>query len=134
MTTKSETRAKKASEAIALSRQEMPPVFSRQQLRKYLQKNKCPYVHNLIYGLSAHKVIVKVDKDTFRFAEDKPVHFATVLPMLDQYVATMNRSKGIVKSVEAPKTVVKMTVEEATLFLKSQGYKILKPVTTFEEL
>ena len=153
---KSESRAKLASAAIAQVRKSLQS-FTLADLTKNLKKAGCPYASAVSSELANKGLIVKSKNREYSFIATGPIHFSTFVQPLDiaantvkRYVDTyhekMNNSTSKINDEEMIELLkvkgfrvikkageAKMTDEEMIESLKAKGYRILKPITNFEE-
>lgn len=145
-----ENRAKKAAAAINQVRVTKES-FSyniktkKDELVDMLRKCGCPYPHAVASSLVNHELVNKTD-GLYTFKTNIPVHFSIVRSALDK--AARQAEKKNKKYMEKLKTQsvttdldnpaeVKIhgfnTENDIIAYLKSKGYRILRPVTNFEE-
>lgn len=134
-----------ASEAIAHLREEMnnlgKPYFTLEGLKKGLNKHNSPWKNQLVWSLKKCKVIVPVqgERGTYQFASKEPVYYKSFEQTFENYVikqiAAVAKSKKESISSSNPTIVIPTdNVEDAIKILKKLGYKIMKPVTNYEEV
>ena len=133
----SEARAKRAALAIADIKLNGRKTFDLGELGDLLHQHKCPYAKSLPNILKKAQLIVPDTngKGFFRFVNEDPVHFGLIQSELDKVSHATSKygrrhrdkQKGI--TVALPKTELELAIE----YLKSLGYKVLKPVTEFVE-
>lgn len=138
-------RAMIASEAIAHLREEMnsigKPYFTLNALKKGLKKYNCPWRDHLIWSLNKCKIIIPVqgERGIHQFASKEPVYYKSFEQTFENYItkqiAAIKKSSKKSSSTSSPTIVVPTdNVEEAIKILKKLGYKIMKPVTNYEEV
>lgn len=139
-------RAKRASEAIALARQnDLADKFTAEELIYSLRERSCPYSQQLVWGLKSLKMLEKNGK-YLSFSSKDPVHYAQLVFLLSgyssahvRYAKKHNDKKKEIKNTLFPKkettvALVNFSETEAIVLLKSMGYKVMKPVTNYEEI
>ena len=130
-----EQRAKKATQAISAVRS-IKDQFNMTELIIALKTANCPYPDRVASILKQQNIITKY-KGVYSFVSPEPVHYKTIINDLEK-VSLMfrgNQTKSN-KVVEKKDEVVKiqLTIEEAISYLKSQGFKVMKPFIQYEEV
>lgn len=142
--TNPETRAKKAASAVnqvKVTKSAFTYNFKekKDELVEMLKKCECPYPVAVAASLVNHNLIKK-ESGLYTFMTDTPIHFSLLINDLNR--ASKNAAKkneNYLKKVrtvpadqlvESPKL---LTDEELIMYLKNKGYRILRPVTNFEE-
>lgn len=125
-----ENRAKTATLAIAQVRKTHPnESFDLKDLTTNLKKLGCPYAKNVVSELIKRGLLVKGNSGYY-FAKNEPVHFSVLINRLNEVSNAAKRYTA--KSLS--KTITFVLSEDAAIsFLKSRGFKIMRPVTNFEE-
>jgi len=127
----SEERAKKVSLAISIAREKVKS-FSRKELVRVLTNSGCPYPAFVVPMLVRKKLIHKIN-NSYEFSHSEPIYFGAIQKDLDEIYATFrgyqDKNRGISTAIVGKTD----EVQKAIAFLKSQGFKIMKPVTNFEE-
>lgn len=132
-----------ASEAIAHLREEMnsigKPYFTLDGLKIGLKKHNATWRNQLIWALKKSKVIIKVPGEigTYQFASKEPVYYGSFEKIFESLIQKQLDcvSKTHKKNSPSPTIVVPTdNVEDAIKILKKLGYKIMKPVTNYEEV
>lgn len=114
--------------------------FRKDSFCKLLKEANFKMVDALFCEFVKRGIIIKAKKGQYTFADEKPIYIGVLDTIIKEMRAQKaaksrnyyKRSKTQPMIQEAPKT--QLTVEEAVNFLKSLGYKILKPITQYEEL
>ena len=131
---KQDQKAKMASAAISHVRKLSN--FTLTEIRNELRKSGCPYPANVVSFLSAKGIIVKGEK-TYNFISDEPVHYGALIDTLIEASASQKKYTLDYKCKKIKPDSVKLTsseLERMIKILKEKGYKVLKPVTNFEEV
>lgn len=116
-----EERAKLMSAAIAHARLTLPKLFSLNDLIKALQVENCPYRQAIPSMLLKQGLIVKNHHKTYEFTSTEPIYFKHLLVELNSH-STRTRHQSI-----------QLNTDDMIMFLKKEGYQILKPVITYEK-
>lgn len=114
--------------------------FKKDLFCKFLKEANFKMVDALFCEFVKRGIIIKAKKGQYTFADEKPIYIGILESVIKEVRAQKaakvrnyyKRSKTQSMIQEAPKA--QLTVEEAVNFLKSLGYKILKPITQYEEL
>lgn len=114
--------------------------FKKELFCKLLKESGFKMVNELFCEFVKRGIIIKQKKGyIYTFADEKPIYIGVLESAIKKVraqkaaeVRTYYNSKKQSVTQEAPKA--QLTVEEAVNFLKSLGYKILKPITQYEEL
>lgn len=129
----SETRAKQASSAIAQIRKHLT-FFTLSELTKELKKFGCPYASTVTTCLKDKGLITQNGRE-YSFIEKEPIHFAILIPALDKTAASVKKyvADSRARSLGIEQTQKVWSDEELISILKSKGYRIMRPVTNYEE-
>ena len=149
MKSKAEKRAKLASEAIAHFRKQLSEkgteAFTKNEVIYSLKRLSCPYAQQLVDKLISAKIIIRSSKGTYCFNTTEPIYYGVLDSILSsiskkqiEYL-TKSRDKGCVSETFIPETYVlekapKITEYQAIELLKQLGYKIQKPVVSYEDI
>lgn len=147
------TRAKKAAAAINQVKVTKNSFTydrkaNKDELVDMLRKCECPYPAAVAKSLVDHN-LVKRDSGIYTFMTDSPIHYTVILNDLNKASKKAVDSVTNAPSQKAKKelgqkvigtisevntlTPLVITAEMAINYLKSEGYKIYKPITQFEE-
>lgn len=134
-----EEKAKEISERFNSLRKEFKDSeFTRKDLSFYLSESKIPSNREFIHAYIKHGAIICSERNCYRFTSD-PVYWNILKIAIEevrnyhnnfQRKNKKNNKKSIIS--KSPKSV--LNEEAAITFLKNKGYKILKPVTEFQEI
>lgn len=129
-----EQRAKNVTSAISTVRS-IKNEFNMTELVIALKTANCPYPGEVASLLKKKNYITKRN-GTYYFSSPEPVYYKTILNDLEEiYLKYKPKSKNETNFVKKGKVVkVQLTIEEAISYLKSQGFKVMKPVTQYEEV
>lgn len=121
-----EERAKKVSLAISLVR-EKATEFEYQQLKLMLQQAGCPYP-TLIPKLLKDSGIIEKQGKFYKFVDEKPVYYKTLLEGVNNIAHTMVESVKNSPSYQQSRVLKPMVTDEEAMiaFLKNKGYRIYK--------
>lgn len=114
--------------------------FRKDSFCKLLKEANFKMVDALFYEFIKRGIIIRVSKGQYTFADEKPIYIGVLESTIKEVRAKKateirnyyNRSKTQPMTQEVSNT--RLTVEEAINLLKSFGYRILKPITQYEEL
>ena len=114
--------------------------FKKDLFCSLLKEANFKMVDALFCELVKRGIIIRAKKGQYTFADKNPIYIGVLESVIKEIRARKaadfrnyyknHKTKLMIQ--EVPK--VQLTVEEAVDFLKSLGYKILKPVTQYEEL
>ena len=125
--------------------------FTQDDLNRSLKDLNCPYRKSIFSILRQKNLIVKTG-DIWNFFGKEPIHFRIIQADIDKlanaglgYCQTHYEKKKLNQQmsslpalVEAASEVIEnkrdLADEELISYLKSKGYKILRPVTNYEEV
>lgn len=139
-----ETRAKKAvaiinQVKIAKNSFEYNSATKKDELITMLKALSCPYPTHVVSSLIKHNLLKK-EKGTYTFMTNTPIHFGILCPDLTK---ASKQASGYVKKCKEKSKVtaekLSTTISDnqqiinAINLLKAKGYKVLKPVTEFQE-
>lgn len=141
-----ETRAKKAAAAInqvKMTKHSFMYDFNtkKDELVDFLRKCECPYPVAIAASL-VRQNLVKKEAGLYTFMTSEPIHYKIILNDLNHAAKTACDSarKQYNKTVKTTETKTTTVVEakiinddEVINYLKNKGYRILRPVTNFEE-
>lgn len=143
MKNKSEQRAKDAAAAIAQIRKDKN-VFDTNNMVELLRRQSCPYAI-YIPSILVKQGILEKHHNMLHFKSEEPVYFGILKNPLDEVskktMTYLRKSKekksGKISTPKMEKTIQtelpQLTIEQMITALKSQGYKVFKPVTEFKE-
>lgn len=132
-------RAQTVVKALNEFRIVFPNAFTSQQLTLQLKSINCPWAKNIFSVLNKTHQIKSIGKSQYVFKYAEPVYYKAIQATLDELVESFKlsqykwlgkESKGKTESLP----IIDCSIEEAIALLKGLGYKISKPVTTYEEI
>lgn len=139
-----EEKAKEISEKFNSLRVEFGnTTFNRKDLSFYLAESGIPSNKDFITAYVGHGAIICLKRNCYQFTSE-PVYWnilKTAIEEVRNYHNNFQRKNKKEKKdnnekelvvLKSPKPV--LTEETAIAFLKNKGYKILKPVTEFQEV
>ena len=133
-----ESRAKTTSVAINQVKKYLSD-FTISELLESLKNAHCPYYQQVPTLLIQQGIITKIGK-TYYFPNSEPVHFKRIESGMAKIAHTTitcskkhRNEKTIVSTPQIVEKLINLTDEQLINLLKVRGYKIMKPVTTFEE-
>ena len=141
---KTEKQAKLASETIANFRIIFSKGFEKRDFHTYLSSCKVPWTYQLYDIMKRQGDIYTVDGVSW-FSSDSPIYYKKLEKYMlearekqNKYTKTYNNKKNMPLRREYDKTIIivskEQQIEEAIKLLKENGYRVQKPVTTFEEV
>lgn len=98
-------------------------LFSQKQLIAEMKKHGIKYAKNLTSKLVKKGFVNKVGVSQYEWASEAPIYIGVIEEIFKEIKKDFLKLKSVSSSEEA-----------AIEFLKSKGYKIMKPVQTFEEV
>jgi len=116
--------------------------FTSEEMAAQLKSIKCPYAKSIFSILNKTHQIKPTTQGKYVFTFLEPVYYKAIQAALDEvadaqkgYQEKFQNKKSEPKVASKPKEVIKeFTIEQAIALLKANGYKISKPVTTYEEI
>lgn len=149
MKTSPEQRAKLASEAIAHFRKQLSEkgteAFTKDEIIYSLKRLSCPYAQQLVDKLISVGTLIRSSKGIYCFSTSEPIYYGVLNPILGniskKQMEYVSKSKSKTYEVESfiPETYVsektlRITEYQAIELLKQLGYKIQKPVVSYEDI
>ena len=130
MNDKSKERAKKVSALINKVKDTFQQKFTLKQLTDEFRNHKVPYASQVVTLLKNLGLIYTTSpRGEYEFFDcGKPIFHGDILAGLDEISAKH------AKSVDKYRKKEGLSEQQAINLLKSKGYKILKPITQFEEI
>lgn len=135
-------RAKSIVKSINEFRTVFPGAFTSKQLTLQLQSINCLWAKSIFSILRKSKQIKSIGNKQYVFAFDEPVYYKTIQSILDDTVESFKESQykwlgkkpKLKETATISETTFESSIEQAITLLKSNGYKISKPVTIYEEI
>ena len=106
--------------------------FTAEFLSLQMRSVDCPSANRIFSVLKNSHQIKKVSKGLYEFAFSEPVYYKAIQEELDKVVEAQREYQA--KSDKKKLLVEDDPIQQAINLLKSNGYKIFKSVTTFEEV
>lgn len=131
--TNSENRSIKVTSAIAEVRKQKDS-FSKADLINALKSANCPYA-NEIPKILVNTGVVKKEKGIFTFVSPEPVFHKKLIHDLNKVAekVSVSKKKWLDHHTKCEVNIESFTTDDAILFLKERGFKVLKPVTEYIE-
>lgn len=129
-----EQRAKNVTSAISTVRS-IKSEFNMTEFIIALKTARCPYPGEVASLLKKRNLITKRN-GMYSFTLAEPVYYKTIVDDLEKiYLKYKPKSETNVKAVKKDEVVkIQLTIEEAISYLKSQGFKVMKPFIQYEEV
>jgi hypothetical protein len=131
--TNSENRSIKVTAAIAEVRKQKDS-FSKAELISALKSANCPYA-NEIPKILVSTGVVKKEKGIFTFIFPEPVFHKKLIHDLNKVAEKVSESKKkwLDHHSKCEVTIEHFSTDDAILFLKERGFKIMRPITEYVE-
>ena len=142
---KSEERAKLTAKCINTIKLNNFHSFTSSEIATALKKTHCPYSQFILGVLFKCNIVSKIGTNIYSFNTSDPIYFKVLQKEMDYLSQRQqdytDRSQAKKKTNSTPETITLVTklksddvlIGEAIKLLKTLGYKISKPVVSYEE-
>lgn len=144
---KSDERAKITAKCINTIKFNNFHSFSSSEITSELKKAHCPYSQFILSVLLKCNIVSKIGTNTYSFNASDPIYYKALQKEMDylsqrqQEYTNRSQAKKTNPTTSAPEVIKLVTklksddvlISEAIELLKTLGYKISKPVVSYEE-